>query len=232
MSTNPAKFVLQHADGTVAHFDAAKGEVALIVVDVQKEFCDPSSWAARGNDTTVQVAENISAFMPQLAQAGVPSRIVYSAPEPLPPSRVDLFKIAPEYPDDMLCKFNNCAFTGTQLQEKLQHQGAKLLLFAGFNTSACMAATLRSLPSGFSACLLEDLTGNDEDANRFGRSLPALQELHGENICIARGQDILLSIAMTREVYLGPAMPELSAHHVRDATRPLRPANPATWLGR
>lgn len=220
------------ANGEKRIFNAALGEIALVVIDVQKEFCDPEAWSMRGNATTTEIAGRIAAFMPEMAAACIPSRIVYSAPQPLPASRVDLYRIAAENPEDLLCKFNNCAFTGTQLHEKLKHQGVKLVLFAGFNTSACIKETLANLPPDYTPCLLEDLTGNDEDANRFERSLPALQALHEQGVPIARGRDILASLRQGLPVVIEHSMPEISQHHVTDATRPLRPPNPMTWLCR
>lgn len=228
----PAVIELRDTDGTLRRFDAAKGEIALVVIDVQREFCDPNGWARRGNQTTEDVAGAIAAAIPQFEEAGVPARIVYSARQPLPAAQVDLYKLRPSNPDDLTCKFNNSAFAGTQLSAKLEHQGARLLLFVGFNTSACIMDTIRSMPGQFTPCVLEDLTGNDEDASRFGRSLPALQQMHAEGIHLAKSADLLPALAGGAAAQVAAAMPPLSEHHHRDATRPLRPRDPAVWLGR
>lgn len=228
----PAVIELRDADGTLRRFDAAKGEIALVVIDVQREFCDPANWAHRGNQTTQDVATAIAAAMPQFEDAGVPARIVYSARAPLPPAQVDLYKVRASNPDDLTCKFNNSAFAGTQLAAKLEHQGAKLLLFSGFNTSACIMDTIRSMPGQFTACVLEDLTGNDEDASRFGRSLPALQQMHSDGVHLATSTSLLAALSGGATAQVTAAMPEVAEHHHRDATRPLRPRDPAVWLGR
>lgn len=145
-------------------------DVALLVIDVQAEFCDPDHREGRGNAETVAVSQRIQSMVPHFRAAGVPVYAVYYSKNGVekPAADIDFFHFKPAANDTLVAKPENSAFFKTKFEEVLQRDGKKLLLACGFNQAACVSDTLRAATAlGFNACLLEDLTGNDRDCGYY-----------------------------------------------------------------
>lgn len=229
----PALFRVPGPDGRTETFDAAKGDVCLVLMHVEDEYANPRGWADRGNQTTLQVSRRISHYAPLFRKAGIPIVVVRSS------RQNPLFKLKPE-PGDAIEEWAHPSPLNTpetRHGKELADAGRKLLLYGGFNTSACVMRHVLDRKDAFSIALLEDLTGNDEASNReerYGgmRSLPAIQQLHEQGIFIAKAHSVMQSLLKGEAFSFSREMPPLSLHHVADAVRPLRPANPALYLGR
>ncbi|MCE9507433.1 MAG: cysteine hydrolase [Alphaproteobacteria bacterium] len=137
------------------------GEVALLVIDVQKMFCDPEG--RYGNAETEQVSKRIQSLVPEFRKAGIPVYAVYVAFEPKDISEVDFYEFSPHQDDVPVRKVETSAFKGSDIKEILQRDKRKLLLTCGFNLNACVRETVEDArDAGFDVCVLRDLTGNNK----------------------------------------------------------------------
>jgi nicotinamidase-related amidase len=138
-----------------------KGEVALLVIDVQKQFCDPKG--ERGNNQTRKISERIESLSSEFRKAGIPVYAVYFSYRELPISEIDFYKFTPQPDDKLVAKYMDSAFSGSDIKKTLKKDKRKLLLTCGFNLSACVMSTvLDARKAGFDVCLLRDLSGNDK----------------------------------------------------------------------
>lgn len=138
-------------------------DTALLVIDVQREFCDPQ--LQRGNDETLRVSERIATLLPEFRKAGMPVYLVYFSNNLLKPAahKIDFFKIEPETTDTLVRKKLDSAFEGGNIHNVLQVHGRKKLLVCGFNTTACVKRTaLSAVNLGYNVELLLDISGDDK----------------------------------------------------------------------
>lgn len=142
--------------------------VALLVIDVQKQFCDPST-SQRGSFETNMIAKRIAQLAPEFRKAGIP---VYAVHFGLPAdnaSEVDFHQFKPAAEDTLISKLSNSAFgrRGNQTAKKLHADGRQTLLVCGFNLSGCVKETvLDARRAGFDVRLLTDICGNDNSNRR------------------------------------------------------------------
>ena len=147
----------------LAGFRIRIDETALLVIDVQKAYCDPKHPARRGSKRTVAVAEKIQSLVPAFRKAGIPVYAVYFSMEGKKPrNEIDFFKFKPARKDRLVAKFANSAFAGSDIEYMLNGHKRKTLLVCGFNTGACVAETVYdAMDAGFKVCLMKDLSAND-----------------------------------------------------------------------
>lgn len=149
---------------------------ALLVIDVQKEFCDPGRY---GNEETQIVSEHIQSIVPEFRKAGIAVYAIYfneNPREPAPMERIGFYKFTPAPQDIMVGKSSDSAFDGKVLvtslsdpnprkepfEETLTRNGHTKLIACGFNLRACVLDTiLDANRKGFDITLLGDLSGND-----------------------------------------------------------------------
>ena len=139
------------------------GETALLVIDVQREFCDPQ--LERGNDETARVSEHIAELLPEFRKAGMPVYLVYNSRTLRKPAahKIDFFKIEPDATDTLVRKKLDSAFEGGDIHKILQAHGRKKLLMCGFNMTACVKRTATSAVNlGYDVELLTDISGSDK----------------------------------------------------------------------
>ena len=148
-------------DGKVFNYD----EIALLVIDVQEEFCDPKHREKRGTKHTVEVSERIQSIVPKFRKANIPVYAIYYSENKIKDlSKIDFFKFTPASNDTLIRKTADSAFRGSNIKNILQEDKKKLLLTCGFNLNACVKRTVTDAKEhGFEVCLLDDLTGNDEN---------------------------------------------------------------------
>jgi len=80
-------------------------DLALLVIDVQQEFCDPQG--ARGNKETREVSQRIRRLVPAFRKAGVPVYVIYFADDPKKTQDVDFYEFRPRQGDFVLRKMTN-----------------------------------------------------------------------------------------------------------------------------
>lgn len=167
----------------------AADDAALIVIDVQNDFCHIDGALARqGRDVhRVHAAvENLSRFIDDARTAGVPVVFVQNRHDEASdtdawrarhPDRdrdqscqvgswgAEFFEVAPGPADHVVVKHRYDAFTRTGLEELLGSLHRTSLLFAGVTTSICVESSLRAaVCRDFLATLVEDCCGAYSDA--------------------------------------------------------------------
>jgi nicotinamidase-related amidase len=172
-----------------------KGEVALLIIDVQKQFCDPET--GRGNAETVEISERIQSLAPQFRKAGIPVYAVYYSWQKEKASEIDFYKFTPERGDKLVVKNDTSAFAGGNIKRRLKKDKRKLLLACGFNLSACVLRTVvDAREAGFDVCLLRDLSGNDA-RNEHLDTKDNIQEMIENGITITKSAKVLKLLKTT-----------------------------------
>jgi nicotinamidase-related amidase len=165
------------------------GEIALLVIDVQKTFCDPDHY--RGNAETAEVAKRIKSIVPEFRKAGIPVYAVYFSIEEKQAPQIDFYEFTPEADDVLIRKNLNSAFSGGKLKDILQKDQRKLLLTCGFNLNACVYQTaVDAVKEEFEVCVLRDLTGNDNN-HRHEKPEDFLTGLRYNGIAIEQSGKVL-----------------------------------------
>ena len=170
---------------------AIAARAALLVIDVQQGFDDPS-WGRRNNPALeARVAELLAAW-----RAGrrpvLHARHMSTLPaSPLRPGqRGNDFKADAEpLPDEpVIEKRVNSCFIGTALDEHLRRSGIGGLVLAGLTTNHCVSTTARMAGNlGYAVRVVSDATATFDRTGPDGVLYPAelvhamaLSDLHGE----------------------------------------------------
>jgi nicotinamidase-related amidase len=155
---------------TPSRFDPTTS--AVIVIDVQNDFCDPQGLLAKaGSDTTdvEAMVPRLNRFLSLARESGV--RVVFvrtthdettdsavwlackpsrSAPGMRPVSScrpgswgAEFYVVAPQEGDPVILKHRYSAFTGTNLDLTLRALGITSLFFTGVATEVCVESSLR-----------------------------------------------------------------------------------------
>ena len=138
-------------------------ETALLIVDVQKKFCEP--WILRGTDKTDVIAKKIGKLAPAFRKAGVQIYAVRVEQTGSPFEKIDDYDFhhfRPSVKDIVVTKRNGSAFDGTDMDAFLKKTGKKNVLVWGFNLCACVYSTaVDGAKNGYNVSVIEDLSGND-----------------------------------------------------------------------
>jgi nicotinamidase-related amidase len=151
--------------------DAPDSDTALMIIDVQKEFCSPLRW--RGTLQTRAVARDIAHAAPAFRAAGIPVYAVYfvdAADIHMDAAReqmnrgTDHYKFHPAPQDRVILKNWNSAFRHGDVSARIHAAGHRNLLLCGFNLNSCVKETaIDGASAGFNIRLLRDLCGNDRE---------------------------------------------------------------------
>lgn len=136
--------------------------IALLLIDVQKGFCDPF-WGKRNN---LQAEENIKKLLTTFREKKKPvihvQHLSSSCDSPLHPtnSGVELMDFAkPIFGERIFQKNVNSAFIGTNLQEILHQNSIDTLVIVGISTDHCVSTTARMAANiGFTTWVIADAT--------------------------------------------------------------------------
>lgn len=172
------------------------GDVALMVIDVQKQFCDPQTNYKRGSFETNLIATNIQDASTAFRKASIPVYAVHFGTKAKTAAEVDFHHFAPTPKDTLISKITNSAFEGpnNQTNKTLSDDGRKLLLMCGFNLSACVMTTaIDAVTYGYDVCVLEDLTGND-GSNRHCNKAIDIQIMKDSGVTFASSAEALRAI--------------------------------------
>ena len=147
----------------------APGNSALIVVDVQNDFCAPDGvFGKAGSDLSMvePMVANLERLIQRARAAQVPVIFIRSIYDPayLPPTwhernarigfdtprcvsgtwGADYYRVAPRAGDVVVTKHRFSAFTGTDLDLILRSQGIKTVVMTGIATNICVDSTARA----------------------------------------------------------------------------------------
>jgi nicotinamidase-related amidase len=164
---------------------------ALIVIDVQQAFDDPS-WGQRNNP---QAEANIGRLLAAWRRAGQPLfHIQHRSPRlgSLFHPEARGFRVKPEaVPLDgepVLFKSVNSSFIGTDLEQRLRKAGITTLVICGITTDHCVSTTTRMAGNlGFEAYIVEDATATFERTGPDGRHYTA-QQMHDTALASLHGE--------------------------------------------
>lgn len=169
-------FAPENLAQTKIDYDPKPGETALLIIDVQREYCAPFS--RRGTLQTHKISSGIKRLTPAFRAAGIPTYVVYYDEADKPLNKVDFYKLKPGPQDIAVRKYTDSAFRSGKLRELLEQHGRKKLLVCGFNLSACVAQTVEDARrEGYDVTLLRDLTGNDSMNSDGQRALEKMSNL-------------------------------------------------------
>jgi ureidoacrylate peracid hydrolase len=164
---------------------------ALVVVDMQNDFCAEGGWThrERGHDVSgcKAIAANIGEFAAAVRRAGSPVvwiRAIYDF-KYLNPAQIakrgkegcclegswgaDFFEIRPEPGDAVVDKHSFSAFHDTALDATLRARGVRTLIMTGVATNVCVDSTLREgFFLGYHIVVAEDCVGSANKAGHDG----------------------------------------------------------------
>ncbi len=185
-------------------------DAALVLVDVQNDFCHPDGTAARaGFDVTAidPAVDRLLEVVDAARAVGVPVIFVRTTHDevvdspawrhrtaggigpghaPAPPNCVtgtwgaDLYRVAPKEGEPVVTKHRYSAFAGTDLDLILRSLGRRALVFAGYTTNVCVETSLRD---GLSHDYLVSIVGDAcaaFDAGEHAASLATIARYFGD----------------------------------------------------
>jgi len=210
----PAKTLAQRVAETHAFFDPKNladlilqynGEVALLVIDVQKQFCDPDDWMGNGSEETVQVSERVKDLTPAFRKAGIPVYAVHFGKPEKDASAIDFYKFIPEPGDTLVAKNMRSAFLGGNIREILDRDHRKLLLTCGVYLNQCVRETVEdAVDQGFDVCLLRDMTGDYKgDADNTDQNLTAMTR---KGIAVLQSGQVLEALKIAKRTASAPGI--------------------------
>lgn len=183
---------------------------ALINVDMQKEFAkigplrDFLLADRRGNVETEEVARHAGEIINSFRALQTPIYSVYTAARPRHCSMIDFYGYQYDPRDKLVQKNENSAFKTpeNEFATRLNRHGHKNLLFAGFNTCACVKETVYdALANGFKPWLMIDCTG-DDNVNDY-RINPEILRVHKNTLMLEmhrKGVQFITSAAALQHV--------------------------------
>lgn len=185
------------------HFRYDPAHTALVVVDVQNDFCAPTgSLAALGCDVGAvqQILPRLQRLINGARGAGIPVIIVKTLHDENTDSRpwldrvgrvpgaehtgrtcrtgswgAEFYRISPSPSDLIVTKHRFSAFVGTNLDMVLRTHGVQSLLFTGVTTETCVESSLRDgLFHEYYVSLVSDCAASySEEAHRASTSVIA-----------------------------------------------------------
>jgi nicotinamidase-related amidase len=181
-------------------------KTALIVIDVQKGFDDPS-WGKRNNP---DAESHIALLLAEWRNHDLPIiHIRHDSKEPNSPLRPDLpgnaFKeeVRPLPEEQQFRKSVNSAFIGTDLEHYLHEQDIASLVIVGLTTDHCISTSTRMAANlGFTVTVISDATATFDREGYDGVRYSAddihkinLVSLHGEFCSVRSTEEVLKEIA-------------------------------------
>ncbi|MGB5580678.1 MAG: cysteine hydrolase family protein [Woeseia sp.] len=164
---------------------------ALLLVDVQKAFHDPS-WGVRNNpDAVKNMARLLNAWRDTrrpVIHVKHNSTSPNSTLRPGLPGNDFMDEVAPRDGEAQFEKSVNSAFIGTTLETYLRCHGIESLVIVGFTTDHCVSTTTRMAGNlGFDVTLVADATATFDRTSADGRHYTA-EEIHDIHLASLDGE--------------------------------------------
>lgn len=164
---------------------------ALIVIDVQQAFDDPS-WGARNNP---QAEDNVAALLSAWRRTGQPLyHVQHRSQRPGSLFNPDGpgFRVKPQAQplpgEPVIYKNVNSSFIGTDLEQRLREAGITTVVTCGITTDHCVSTTTRMAGNfGFETYVVSDATATFERTGPDGRHYTA-QEMHDTALASLHGE--------------------------------------------
>jgi nicotinamidase-related amidase len=154
---------------------------ALLVIDVQKFFDDPSL----GERNNLNAEENMAELLHRWRETHRPVIFIQHISNPLLPHNEgrEIKDIVAPLPDEpVIVKSVNSAFIGTNLEAYLREMGIQDLVIVGLTTDHCVSTTTRMAKNlGFNPYLVSDATATFERVGFDGKRYSS-EEIHHINL--------------------------------------------------
>ena len=164
---------------------------ALILIDVQKGFDDPS-WGRRNNPDAEQKMSTLLAEWRKHERPVV--HVQHCSEEPDSPLRPDQpgcairDEVAPADGEAHFTKSVNSAFIGTSLESYLRERGITSLVMVGLTTDHCVSTTTRMAGNlGFDVTLVSDATATFDREGPDG-TLHSADSIHAIHLASLNGE--------------------------------------------
>ncbi|MGZ3775044.1 MAG: cysteine hydrolase family protein [Pseudobdellovibrionaceae bacterium] len=164
---------------------------ALLLIDVQKGFQDPTFWGKRNNPALEQNISDLLTLFRSRGQTVI--HVQHHSTEmasPLRPDQigVEFMDFASPKDEPVFIKQVNSAFIGTNLETFLKEKCIKQLILAGFTSDHCVSTTARMASNlGFNVFIPYEAVATFDRIGYDGNIYPAelvhnvnLSSLHGE----------------------------------------------------
>jgi nicotinamidase-related amidase len=163
------------------HLKTLNRSAALIVVDVQIGFDDPS-WGARNNpQAESRIAQLLEAWRKNAApviHVHHHSRSATGSFQPGMRGSQPKPEASPRGDEPIYKKHVNSAFIGTDLEADLRRRGIHTVVIVGLSTNHCISTTVRMAGNlGFVTYVVADATATFDRAGADGR-LRSAEEVH------------------------------------------------------
>lgn len=177
----------------------------LLIIDVQQGMVDPT----RGPRNNPDAESNLERILSAWREAGRPLiHVKHNSTRPdsvfhptHPGNEIQSFA----RPDDgelLIEKQANCAFVGTDLDERLRNDGVTTVIIVGFVTNHCVETTARIAGDlGFETYVVSDATAAFDRVSPDGELVPgevihrvALTSIHDEFATVVTSADVLAAI--------------------------------------
>jgi nicotinamidase-related amidase len=177
----------------------------LLVIDVQQGMHDPSKGVRNNPDAETNIAQLLSSWRDQgrpiihVKHNSIHAGSVFHASHP----GNDIQEFARPIGDEPLIeKQANCAFVGTDLEQRLRDSDVTTVVIVGFVTNHCVETTARIAGDlGFDTYVVADATGTFDrispDGKHFDGELihqVALTSIHGEFATVVHAAEVLNSL--------------------------------------
>lgn len=165
-------------------------ETALLVIDVQPEYCDPRK--ERGNDETDHIAHVIDSLAPIFRKAGMTPINVFMNKDKNA-EEIQFYRYRPDKGDTFIAKKTDSPFQSSAIDDTLQVHKKQKLLLMGFNLVACVMHTaLDAKFYGYDVYVVIDATGNDNKNLSAGENVDKnLRYMQQEGIHFIRSGDAI-----------------------------------------
>ena len=178
---------------------------ALILIDIQKAFDEPS-WGARNNP---DAEHTIAGLLEIWRRSGRP--VIHVRHDSIDPGSTlhpakqgnEVKREAkPIFGEPVYPKSVNSAFIGTSLEADLRTRGIDTLVLVGLTTNHCVSTTARMAGNlGFQSFVVADATATFDRANLDGSlraaedvHAAALSDLHGEFATVIQSSELIASV--------------------------------------
>lgn len=185
--------------------DALPSNAALLLVDVQKAFDDPSWGAVHAPGTDANITRLLEAWRRTVRPV---VHVKHDSTEPgsklgpdAPGNELKDFA-QPRYGERLFHKHVNSGFIGTSLETFLRSEGHDTLVIVGWTTDHCVSTTARMAGNiGFKTYVVADACATHDRKTHTGTTIPAemmhqaaLASLHGEFATVCTTEEILAAL--------------------------------------
>ena len=175
---------------------------ALIIIDVQVGLDDPGLGKRNNPDAEQNIARLLAEWRTKQRPIYHVQHMSTRATSPLHPDHPgNAIKplVAPHGDESVIQKTVNCAFIGTDLEDRLRAENIQSVVIVGLTTNHCVSATARMAGDlGFTTFVVADATASHESTGYDGTIYPAetihaisLTNLHGEFATIIETDQVL-----------------------------------------